>query len=898
MREWLQRLRDRLRRDTLDRELAEEIAFHKAQLARDAVHAGASAIDATAAANRRFGNETATREAARERWSFPWLEHLLSDLRYALRGLRRSPGFTATVIITLGLGIGANATMFGVVDQLMFRPLAYLRDPASVHRIYWQWHQRERLVTSMSGPYTRYVDLQRETTSFAQLAAFSERYLAVGEGDALRERRVGAVSASYFAFFDARPVLGRFFGDDEDRTPRGADVAVLSHAFWRTEYGGRDVLGTLIQVGNVRAQIIGVAPPGFHGVNDADPPAVWIPITTFAGSGGTEDAKTYFTHYRWGWMHIIARLKDGVTLDRATGDATQAFRRSWDAALSDGPGVAPSAVALPTVAISAVRPGAGPDPALEARTAIWVLVVAAIVLVIAAANVTNLFIARALRRQREVAVRLALGASTARLMSQSVVESVVLATLSGVSALLIARWGQAAIATMLTTSTAATVVPRELGDWRSMAVTLVLSLVVGAVVGVVPALLLQRGDLTRALRGGSRGGHAEGRRLRATLLVVQGALSTVLLVGAFLFVRSLDRVRALPMGYDAEQVLLLNRIVRGPFPGSPALRAMTSQLLSAAQAMPQVEAAAWVSSAPFVSTSNTTLFVDGIDSTARLGTFTNQVTTPDYFRVMGTRIVRGRGLTDDDRFGMPDVAVVSESMARVLWPGRDALGACFRQRADTMPCVTVVGIAEDMVQGDITGTQRYHYYLSLSQVTRTDGNGMIVKVRGDAVAQAEAIRRTLQRELGGNAYLTVQPMRTIVANAQRSWRLGATMFAAFGLLAVLVAAVGLYGVIGYDVAQRMHELGVRVALGAQRRDILRLVMGQGVRLVLTGVALGLAVSLYAGRWLQPLLFEQRAVDPVAYASVGLLMLLVALLASARPAARAAAADPAAAMRTD
>jgi putative ABC transport system permease protein len=263
-------------------------------------------------------------------WIARLVDHLHQDLRHALRGLGRSRGFTATVIVTLALGIGANAAMFDVVDRLMFRPLAYLRDPGTVHRIYWQWEDTGRTVTTTSTQYARYLDLQRWTTSFAQMAGFFEGNLAVGTGDSARERRVAAVNATYFDFFAVQPALGRFFVAAEDTTPRGADVAVLSYGFWRSEFGGRDVRGERLQVGEVTATIVGVAPEGFHGVNDANPPAVYIPITTFAGSSGTTDARTYFTRYHWGFVNILVRRKPGGTLPQATFDATEAFRRSWN----------------------------------------------------------------------------------------------------------------------------------------------------------------------------------------------------------------------------------------------------------------------------------------------------------------------------------------------------------------------------------------------------------------------------------------------------------------------------------------------------------------------------------------------------------------------------------------
>lgn len=899
VREWAARLRDWFRRDALDAELQEELRFHREHLERDALAGGAAPDEARELAARQLGNVTLTREAARERWSVPWLDHLLRDVRYALRGLRRSPGFTATVILTLGLGIGANVAMFRVVDQLLYRPLAYLRDPGQVHRIYWQWEDRGRVRTGQSGAYMRYLDLQRWTTSFSQFAAFSERNLAVGEGEAARELRVGVVSASYFAFFDAQPILGRFFVPDEDRTPRGADVAVLSHAFWQSEYGGRNVLGEILQVGNVRATIIGVAPRGFSGVNDAHPPVLFIPITTFAGSSGTADAHSYYTSYSWGWMHAMARRKTGISVRDAEADASQAAARSWATAFVQQPGLwADPAVARPRAAVSSLRPGAGPDPSLDAKTAVWLTVVALLVFVIAISNVANLMLARTLRRRREVAVRIALGGSRGRFVLQSLTEGAVLATLGGLTALVVAQWGGAIVHRLLVEGTGVPI--PVLADARTLGVTCALSGVSALLLGLLPTLLAGRNDrnVAGALRTATGTRTREGTRLRAGLLVLQASLSVTLLVGATSFVRSLQAVRAMPMGYEADRVLLVSRVIRGiPFDDSTQIP-LRRLLLETAQALPDIEAAAWVATAPFLSTSNTSLFVAGIDSVDRLGTFTYQVTTPDYFRAMGTRVLHGRGLAENDRFGTPDVIVVSQSMANVLWPGREALGECVRVRVADAPCTTVVGIAEDMVQRDITGTQRYHFYLASDQFRRTWGNGMVLRVRGDPATLAEPIRRALQRVMPGASYVTVRPLGGVVDEAQRSWRLGAAMFTAFGALSLAVAAVGLYGVIAYGVAERSHELAVRVALGASRSGVLRLVVGQSVRYTLLGVTLGLLVATAAGRWLQPLLFQQSARDPLVFAGVGLLMLAVALGASALPATRAARADPARALRAE
>jgi predicted permease len=323
------------------------------------------------------------------------------------------------------------------------------------------------------------------------------------------------------------------------------------------------------------------------------------------------------------------------------------------------------------------------------------------------------------------------------------------------------------------------------------------------------------------------------------------------------------------------------------------------RLLETAQAIPGVEQAALVSSIPFWSTSTRPLFVTGIDSVARLGQFTYQTATPDYFAAMDTRIIRGRPFTENDRRGSPRVAVVSEAMAAVLWPGKDALGQCFRVGSDTMPCTTVIGIAENAVQRSLLGDEKpYRYYMPLEQYEPARSGYLLLLVRGEPAQMLEPIRRTLQAVMPGQGYVTTRPLEEVIDGQRRSWQVGATMFVAFGVLALLVAAVGLYGVITYNVAQRMHELGVRIALGAQARNVVGLVVGQGVRFALAGVIAGLGIALLVARYIQPLLFQQSAKDPATYAAVAGLLLAVALVASAVPARRATRADPNTALRSE
>ncbi|HEY5218549.1 MAG TPA: ADOP family duplicated permease [Gemmatimonadaceae bacterium] len=898
------RLLDRFRRDSLDRELAEELRFHRDRLERDARNGGDDAVDALHTARRHLGSDLRAREQARERWSFPWLDFLQQDLRYAARGLRKSPGFTATVMLTLGLGIGANAAMFGAIDQLMFRPSPYMRDASSVNRVYLQTTYRAKTYTTSTIPYTRYLDFARFSHVFSAQAAFAQVPLAIGIGTAAREHEVAGVSSSFFGFVDARPEMGRFLTATEDSTPVGASVVVLSHALWNSEFGGRNVLGQTVQIGTMMFTIVGVAPAGFVGVADGPPPVAFVPITTLpVAEGATWSSGNYFTGYNWDWTSMIVRRRHGVSHAAANADLTLAFRQSRDMQRAMNPLMNPDSLARPTAIAGAVKTAAGPDAGLEPRTLLWVTGVALIVLLIACANVANLMLARVLRRQREFAVRLALGVSRRRLIAQSLTEGLLLAALGCVMGLLVAQWGGAALRRIVLPDGAALNV---MTDWRTLGVASAVALLAGVATALGPAIVSTRANLAGALRGGARGGAYQRSVMRSALLVLQGALSVVLLVGAGLFVRSLNHVRSMDLGYDAGPVLIVVPNYRGVELDSSAGAVFRRRLLDAAQHIPGVLYAARVNSRPF-GTNTWYLRAPGIDTVSRLGRFNFQRSTPDYFNVMGTRIIRGRAFTDADRVGTPLVTVVSESMGRALWPGKDPIGQCIyigrnpvpSGEAENAPCTTVIGIAEDAVQQSMTDDQKFMYYSSYEQFEPGGGNQLFLRVAGSQpTTMMETVRRDLQKIMPGQGYVTVTPLEGIIDTQRQSWRVGATMFMAFGALALAVAAVGLYGVISYNVAQRMHELGVRIALGAQSRDVVRLVVGQAISFAVAGVTLGLALALAAARWVQPLLFRESAHDPIIYGAVGAALLLVAITASARPALRATRADPNVALRSD
>ena len=829
------------------------------------------------------------------------LETLWQDVRYAARGLRQKPGFASAVVLTLGLGIGANAAMFGVTDRLLFRAPAMMRDADRVHRVYLVriFDGKENFASYFQ--YTRYKDLQRWTSSFDVAAAVSEPELAVGVGENAFEMQVGAVSASFWSLFEARPALGRFFTAAEDTTPLGASVAVLSHAFWQSRYGGRrDILGERLKIAKVDYEIIGVAPKGFAGVSTTRIPVAWVPITTYAGTEFTwnpDDLSNWYAKYNIAWMQMYARRRPGVTQEQADADLSNAYRRSYAAQREISPATTLAEITKPRAVAGSVLAARGPQPSEVSKVARWVSGVAVIVMLIAAANVANLLLARALRRRREVAVRLALGVSRARLVSQLLTESVMLATAGGIVGLLIAQWGGAILTTLFLPDGATLSVAR---DSRTLMFAGAAVLLVGLLTGLAPAVQSRRGDLTSALKSGSREGTSPRSRTRTALLMAQGALSVVLLIGAGLFVRSLDNVRSLSMGFEIDPIIWVGVEERGEKLTPAERRSLRERLAEEARALPNVARASRAVTVPFYMTWDEGIFIPGIDSsvTNAMGSFRIQGAAPEYLETMGTRLIRGRFIDRTDTESSPRVMVVSQAMAKTVWPGKEALGQCVRIQSDTMPCTTVVGITEDIRADERFGEDRLLYYFRPITQANLNGGGVFVRVRGSAEREAESVRRALQRLMPGASYVTATPMSEIVAPTIRSWRLGATMFVAFGGLALVLAAIGLYSVIAYNVTQRTHEIGVRVAFGARVRDVIRLVLGEGLRIATAGIVVGAGIALYAGRFVAPLLFRVQPTDPLVFGVVIAVLLLTATLAALFPALRAARVDPNVALRTD
>ena len=871
-------------------DLVDELSFHRELMQQDLVRGGLSPDAASAHVRRTMGNETLMREESRAIWLWPSLEALLQDATYTLRDLRRNPIFTLGVTLTLALGIGANAAMFSLVDRLLFRAPALMVDPGSIHQVY-QYRTSDGVEGERSGIYARYADLTRWTTSFSRTSAFRLKPLAVGVGDETRVRNVAIVSAGFFSLFDAPPVTGRYYTAAEDSPPNPAPVAVLSQSLWESQYGSRrDIVGSAVQIDAVTYTIIGVAPKGLVGLWPYSPPAAFIPVTTYAASDGPPEwATTYSTAIGIG---MLVKRKPGVSVAQAQADLTNALRRSFQVDRD------PKALAKlrPRAVVASVLDERGPERSTLSQAATWLTGVTLIVLLIACANVANLLLARTIRRRREIALRIALGVSRRRLFGQLLTEGIILALLGGVAGVAVAIWGSRALSAMFLPGTEPVSL---LNDGRTLAFSGLIALGVGLLTGLAPMTQLRQFSLTADLKSGPREGTSQRRSLRTALLVLQSALSVALLVGAGLFVRSLDHVRDIRLGFNPDSVALVELNMRNVRLDSVTAVALRLRLLDAATRIPGVSHASLQEAVPFAGMSSYPLFVAGIDSVKKFGRFDFNTVSTDYFATMGTRIIRGRGFQDSDRDGNQLVLVVGESMARVLWPARDAIGQCVRVGLKPdVPCRYVVGIAEDIHSQSLEAESKLFYYYMPALQWKPQYTGLFVRARGDVQALAEPVRRELQRDMPGASFVTVRPLIDIVDNKMRVWIMGASVFSAFGLLALVLAAVGLYSVVAYNVTQRKHELGVRLALGAGRAAIVRLVVGESVRFALTGILIGAIVAVSSGRWIEPLLFQQSPRDPSIFAVVAVALIGVAILASWIPALRAASVDPKTAIQSE
>jgi predicted permease len=893
------------RPDDVQSEVDNEITLHLELRIAQLMESGLSRDDAVRLAHERFGpiddarkllgSLASTREthmAMTER-----IDALRQDLGYTMRQIRRAPGFALAVIATLGLGIGANATMFSAIDQLLLRPPAHVVDPARVVKASLVRRTSPKPQQILS--FAMYRDLRRAPAAFRAVGLFRAANLDIGVGADVTSVSAALVSADFFRALGTQPAIGRFFSEAEAGDAPAEPVAVVGYEYWQRELNGdAKVIGRSIMLAGRPHQIIGVAPPDFRGLG-LSPIDIFAPVT----DGMTAPGIASLSHQRQSFAYqVVARLQPGVSMRAAEGEATAAVISGERQAGTPEKQVA---AVSPRISLTSARPRDARANEPEARIAVLLGTVSLFVLLLACANVVNLQLARAVRRRREIAVRVALGVSRSRLIRQLVLDCMVLAIAGGALGVLIARFGGAFVRRTLLGASVADV---PATDVRVLAFTTVATILAGLVTGLLPAREVVRSNLVSSLKEGTKGSASrETRRLRFTLLVAQSALATVLLVGTGIFVLSLRRIEAVPLGFTPDRAAVARPNFSGrrnaELPVDDATRrariiAQFERLRQAVLQTPGVTHSALALTAPFEGSYAEGMRLPGRDSvplTRDGGPYYNAV-SGDYFEAIGARIVQGRAFTESDQSAGARVAIVNETAARLWWPGESALGKCIQLDDDSPRCTDVVGVVQNTHRNAIIEDEFVQLLVPLAQAAPLAPGVVLFGTSGDAERVVADAHRRMQSADAGMPYINVRPLDALVAPRLRSWRLGATMFTVFGALAVLLAAIGLYSVLAYDVAERRLELGLRSALGAATQRLALLVIGRGVRAVATGTALGVAVSLVLAPQVAGLLFRTSPRDPLVFVAVALVLVIVAVAATSVPAVRAARVDPMEALR--
>jgi predicted permease len=892
------------RRDLTEREIDEELRTHVAFRVSQLVARGLTREEAERVAYQRFGgswDETVhrLRRSGRTRDGQlrlrEWLDAARADLAYAVRTLVREPGFATVVVLTFALGIGANATMFAVIDRLLLQPPPHVGQPGGVFELSRVAERDGKTQYQTSMQYALFAQLRADTAAFRDVAAASFiSTQTLGSGAEAEQAFVVLASSNYFNVLATKPALGRFFGATEDNEVASSDVAVLGYGFWQRRFGGDPaILGKVIRVGPREFTVIGVAREGFTGVNPLRVD-LWLPMShaevfgmvrrPWAGSWGSI------------WLTIYARLQRGVSRDAAAARVRTVFTRGMESSLGAGkarqiPSFLEAPFALRSILPSTQLAG---DP--QAKLARLLLGVTVVVLVITCANVASLLLARGTERRREIAVRLALGVSRWRLLRMLISETAVLAVCGGVAAIMVAHGGTALLQATLLQDFAWT---ESAFDGRVLAATLALVLATIVLAGLVPAFRSSRPDVVESLQAGGREGGASVSRLRAALMTAQATLCVVLIVGAGLFVQSLRQAARFRLGFDTTGVIAATMDLTTLGYKLPARLALYGSMRDRLAALPDVAAASVASTYALQRWRfGVGVRVPGRDSLPRgpAGITSYNAVSGDYFTTLGLTVIEGRPITAADVIAEARVAVLSAAMARAYWPNERAVDRCIMLNADSV-CTTVVGVAADAKQGPQREDPQFVVYVPAGPRWAAGPNVLLVRARGgDARRLVAPIRRAMQSAAPNLPYADVQTLDDVLAPEIRPWKTGATLFSIFGGLALLIAAMGLYSAISYSVVQRRHEFGVRMALGARIADVVRLVMDQGVRAALLGIVAGSLIAIGAGRFVEALLFQTSPRSPAAFALAAFIIVSVAAAASFVPAWRAARVDPMMALR--
>ena len=885
---WLDGLRHKLRvvlrPADYDRELDDEFRFHQ--------ELDAMQVNDHDEARRRFGNRTIHKEETRATTWLAWFDLLRQDTSYAWRSIRRAPGATAMIVITLALGIGVNATTFSLMDQLFLRNPDGIADPGAVRRV-WATHSRGEAGAMSYGDTFTWSQYRAVADASGTPDRFAATYMMSGYhlGGTRRGTPTNLVLATgnYFNLLGVHPAIGRFFTVEEARPGTVQKLLVLSHAYWRAQFAGdSNAVGRTIKLDTSEWQVIGVAPEGFSGT-ELEPADVWAPVSTYPGAENVAGT-TIWESPRMLIFRTFSRLPATTQVADFERKAT-GMVREVNVRMS-----ARNADTLMRVSLAPIIRARGPDADRQEATIIKRLqAVAFIVLIIACANVVNLLLSRAVMRRREIAVRLALGISRNRLIRLITIEAMILAMVAAAASLLAASWGGAVLRATLMADI----------HWAHPALgahviwaTIAAAVGCGLIAGIIPAVQYSRPELTADLKDGGRGSVRTRSRLRDALVIAQAALSVTLLVGAALLVRTMQNVDGINTGYDADRILYGRvEFEPGQAPSKDVWEQTIAGVESGLRSRPGIEAVARTGTRPFAGISYWNFWwgSDSIRSLQKKKPFGYAV-TPPFFAVTGIRVLSGT-VFQEGAAGASQVMVNAE-LAQTLWPGVDAVGQCMRFEKSDAPCSVVTGVVSNAGRTDLIEAAMPMFYLPLGNaITKGDvGWELVVRTRLGSEAAAAREMAALIKQAFPAGEPNVRPMSADTERLYRPWRLGAQLFTGVGVLALLVALVGIYSTVSYSVGQRAHEFGVRAALGAKLSDVLNQVVGEGVRVVAIGIAFGMVLSMVAGRFVRALLYGVEPTDVSAMILAGSTLLLVTIAAAIVPAWRAARADPVHALR--
>ena len=818
------------------------------------------------------------------------LEAIRRDLRFAARGLWRSPGFTAITVATLALGIGANTAIFSVVNAVLLRPLAY-RDPGQLVALRGVVEVRGLNDVRNSAP--EYQDFRGEIPALADVAAawpISINLTALGDPERIQ---AAVVSSNYFQVLGTAPALGRDFTADDDQGRIGY-VVIISWDLFQHRFGGdRSVIGKTVRLDDDPMTIIGVMPPGFrHPLeNGASPMEVWCPVEL-----GNTDPQ-FIGDRRARVFEVIGRLKPGATVTEAQAQLDALSTRLE----SRYPEVYPAALGWRAAALPLSERVVG-----DVRPALLVLLGAvAFVLLIGCANVANLMLARATGRGREIAIRTALGGDRLRIVRQLLTESLLLAAMGGALGLLIAVWGTSALGRL-----AALYLPRAREitiDGPVLAFTAVLILVTGIAFGLFPALQASRPDLQDVLKDSAKGSAGGGRtRMRAVLVVAEVAVALVLLAGAGLLLRSFQRLVAVDPGFDPERLLTMqvwlpvpNDNAKGRYFTQEQRLGFYDRAVAAVRQVPGVTGAALVSRLPYSGRNDARFKIEGrpVSDAQLLPSAEVRLVSPDYFRTMAIPVLQGETMPDGVDSLSSTYALVNRTLAEREWKGQSPIGQRIQLVGLGGPTATIVGVVNDVRQGSPDQPPLPEFYLSYRLVAGQEMS-LVVRTAGDPDALADRVVQSIRSVDPTQPVFGVKSMARLLANAEAERRFSLLLLSLFAAIALLLSSLGIYGVMAYSTSQRRHEIGIRMALGAATPDVLRLVLRQGMRLVLLGLAIGLFGAWALSRVLAGQLYGISARDPFTYVAVALLLGTVAFAATWLPARRATRVDPMISLRSE